>query len=217
VNWRGREQLRGGVEGELWGFDGGDWLLINGKAELDVLVDQSNASAADLERLSWGWRGLELVWLWLRFRRLWSRTVPIVKHEVSGEGDGQMGAFGLHSAADDGDGEIRGCLLGQMCKSSISGSCKGGGSKCGVLLRWYQNMQGGSVNEVGWRQAFGMMLSGGAPCTSVTRVREKSALGGGQETSRTLCCDESESKRKVEQDATWGTGTARSSRWSDGA
>jgi hypothetical protein len=44
----------------------------------------------------------------------------------------------------------------------------------------YQTMQGGSVNEVGWRQAFGMMLSGGAPCTSVTRVvREKSALGGG--------------------------------------
>jgi hypothetical protein len=63
VNEWGREQLCRRVEGKFWSFDGGDWLLISDKAELDVLIDQSNATAADLECLSWGWRGLELVWL----------------------------------------------------------------------------------------------------------------------------------------------------------
>jgi hypothetical protein len=101
-----------------------------------------------------------------------------------------MGASRVHGVACGGDGEMGWCLLQWISESSISDGCKdrqgaerkGTRAVVGVSAEAarYQTMQGGSVNEVGWRQAFGMMLSGGAPCTSVTRVvREKSALGGG--------------------------------------
>jgi hypothetical protein len=85
---------------KLWRLNGGDWPLVHGEFGLVLGLDHGSASTTDFEHLPRRGRRLEVLWLRLWLWSLRNVSVPVVKLEVSGEGDGQMGAFGIHAVGD---------------------------------------------------------------------------------------------------------------------
>lgn len=76
-------------------LDGGDRPLVHGEIRV-IVLHHGSSTPADLERLSWGRRRLQLVGLGLWLWGLRHLSVAVVELKVPRKGDGHVGSVRLH-------------------------------------------------------------------------------------------------------------------------
>jgi hypothetical protein len=141
-------------------LDGGDWPRVHGELRLVIALHYRRASPADFEHLAGRWRWLKVLRLRLWFWSLRNVSVPVVELEISGKGNGQVGAFRLHdekvsTQSERGSNSLFVCQVGSRSQSQRF--CKGAEKQLKQSSNQYVNL----VQDQSVRQWLQIMQGGG--------------------------------------------------------